>query len=258
MMILTADIGNTNSVFGIWDQHNLVSSCRLSTDKNRTAFEWAQLLKGWAEFKDPHRLQAIYASVVPSVNTALEECFDLLQIKKCARLAHDMRFPFTFDYEQYPTLGADRLANAAAGVLYYGDNLIIVDFGTAITFCLITGKVYRGGVIAPGIHSSLDALFRHTAKLPEISFYPVKTVLGKSTVLSIEAGAYFGYKGLIREILGELKKTDEARAVRERDQKLLVVSTGGISESLDFSGEFFDIVDKNLTLRGLMGLADFI
>jgi len=257
--MLTIDIGNTHTVFGLWSaesqkskSRNLVSTCRLSTDTNRTACEWYYFLSQWVNnttkiHKNKIKI-AIYSSVVPTVSAVLEKTYKLLKINQTIRVDHQSEnLPFQFEYENYKTLGADRIANTIAGIELYGENLIIVDFGTAITFCLIVNKKYYGGVIAPGFHSALKSLSQNTAKLPEIRFQSKTDVLGKSTVESIEAGSYFGWKGLIKEILFELKNH---KIVKQN--KIKVIATGGISDSLGFAHSIFDVIDKNLTLKGLL------
>lgn len=248
-MILTADVGNSHTVFGIWSGSSLKFTARIATRREFTGHEWFWLLQNWiCECNLNEKiLKAVYCSVVPAVNSCLEEAFKRTDISVCMQISAESKLPFEFDYDNYKTLGADRIANVIAGLHYYGNNLIIADFGTAITFCLITEGVYRGGVIAPGIHSSLDALFSKTAKLPEISFHHKSNVLGKSTVESIENGAYYGWRGLIKEIIAELKTVDIAKSI----SSVKVIATGGIAEDLGFSRELFDIVDRNLTLKGL-------
>lgn len=247
-MVLTADIGNTQSVFGIW-QNKMLSTVRLSTTVSRTVDEWCWFLNQWLSEQNSQVTSVGYSSVVPRVNTIIEKAFTKLGAKEIYPVSSENTAPLKFDYEGVNTLGADRIANALAGISYYADDLVIVDFGTAITFCLVTEQTYRGGLIAPGIHSSLTALFQKTAVLPEISFRHHDSALGKNTVESIEAGAYFGYRGLLREIITELKRHPLARG---RD--LTVIATGGISDNLGFGEELFDVIDRNLTLKGLYAL----
>lgn len=248
-MLITADVGNTQSVFGTWLGKNLLSKSRFSTAAERTGTEWYLLLKDALNLpynENSRQVNAIYASVVPRVNSALEEAFKKLQVHHVEQVNRDMNLPFTFNYDGADTLGADRLANAAAGVEVYGDDLIIVDFGTAITFCLVLNRVYVGGVIAPGISSAMQALFSKAAKLPEIDLALPRVFPGTNTVNSIAAGAYYAMKGLVREIVSNL-----LNKAKKENSDPLVIATGGISESLGFAHEFFDVVDQHLTLRGL-------
>ena len=165
------------------------------------------------------------------------------------------KMPFGFDYGTPETIGNDRLANAAAGVLHYADSLIIVDIGTAITFCVIADKVFKGGLIAPGPGISARILHEKTSKLPRVNFDPLYAQIpAKNTEQSIRAGLYFAMRGLIKDVLGELSEYFEIQTPGKKPVKIL---TGGISERLDFSEELFDIIDINLTLRGTYSLYEF-
>jgi type III pantothenate kinase len=249
-MILTVDIGNSHSVFGIWDNHSFIDSARLSTDSARTGYEWYSLLIVWLEktLNNGCGIDAtVVSNVVPAVDDNIFEALEKLGIQKILKVSLDLKFPFQINPEKFPTIGADRLVNAAGAVKYFGENLIIVDLGTAITFCLILNGVYMGGVIAPGIYTSIDALAKKAARLFEISYKKKKTILSQSTRDSLESGIYFGWKGLIKEIITQLKK----EAPPESANKITVVATGGVAADLGYSHDVFDIVDPNLTLRGL-------
>ncbi len=259
-MLLVADAGNTQTVFGIWNGKSLLSSCRVSTYSYGTADEWSWMLRSWlaaegGHFRHLEINEAIISSVVPSVTQELLSALQKLGASRIGLVHPRMRLPFTFDYENYLTLGADRIANAIAGVRFFGENLIIVDMGTAITFCLITQRVYRGGVIAPGVYTALRSLSERTAKLPEVSLQYRENALSKSTVASIEAGMYFGWRGLVRETIDSLLRAPEAIAVRG---KIKIILTGGISEELGFSVELADVVDRQLTLRGLLAAREYL
>jgi len=185
-------------------------------------------------------------SVVPAVQSAFSESLEKISNVAPRIVNAESKLNFGFNYPNHTTLGADRIANLIAARHFFGENLIIADFGTAITFCVLTDSKFIGGVISPGIASSLEALFAKAAKLPKIIFRNNGIAIGKSTIQSIEIGAYLGWKGLIRETLTEIKSE-----LPENGARHTVIATGGISENLDFAQEFFDVVDKNLTLRGL-------
>ena len=246
MYLLTIDAGNTHTVFGLWQDKELLSTCRLSTRPESTSWEWKTQLKDW--LGDIQLIQsASLATVVPALETPLRACLaDFFGCKDVVTIHPKLQFPFTFDYPGRETLGADRLASAAGGVVHYGSDLIIVDFGTAITFCVIIDNVYKGGVIAPGIYTSLEALFLKTARLPHVDFAPPPVLPARTTIESIQAGSWLSCKGMVREILSELKKAT--------NRNMTVIATGGISEDLPFATDFFDITDRNLTLRGLVDL----
>jgi len=250
-MILTIDTGNTHTVLGIWENNGLLNSVRVSTVANRTASEWSWIINAWlGGIGKPEGISAaIFSSVVPVVDEVLIETFKLLKIEKILQVNNKMIFPFQWDRENYPNLGADRLANAAAGVALFGKNLIIADFGTAITFCLIIEGVYQGGVIVPGIQTSLKSLSEKASNLPQIYFKKKDQILGKDTRSSIESGIYYGYKGVCREILGELGYIYQKHF---ENTPLVSIATGGVASDLGFIHEFFNVVDPDLTLKGLL------
>jgi type III pantothenate kinase len=253
MILATADIGNTHSVFGLWKDRSFLDSIRISTSSERTSYEWFRILDSWVEKTIPSQAvdAAMISSVVPAVEDPVCGMFAQMRVKNTYKVTPQLKLPYLFDESQFPTIGADRLVNAAAGVLYYGKNLIIVDIGTAITFCLISGGQYMGGVIAPGIGVSLESLARRAARLFDISYRKKKRALAQSTKESLENGLYFGWRGLFKEIIGELKKEKTGLS---KSPDYTVLATGGISADLGYTHDVFDIVDPNLTLRGLMEL----
>lgn len=247
-MTLTVDVGNSHTVVGSWRQGELAQTLRLATDARRTADEWHFFLRGWLDAFAPNESfgNASIASVVPAANAAVGEMLANLGIREPLWVTGNAKLNFTFDYPQKETIGADRIADLVAAVHYFGKDCVVLDFGTAITFSVVTAGVFQGGVIAPGITSSLEALFNATAKLPKIAFHRSERAIGKSTTESIEIGAYIGWRGVVREILSEIKRSLPNAGANHK-----VVATGGISESLDFAPDFFDAVDRNLTLKGL-------
>ncbi len=246
-MTLTCDVGNSHSVIGLWKEGKLLETLRIATDGRRTADEWRLYLTAWLRSIGEGSIRkAAICSVVPAANEALGEALCSLGVDAPHSLSSTSRLNFGFDYPSPQTLGADRIADMIAAVYYFGRNCVVLDFGTAITFSVVTDGKFRGGVIAPGITSSLEALFNATAKLPKIAFRRTSKAIGSSTTESIEIGAYVGWRGVVREILSEIR-----RELPQNGAGHKVIATGGISESLDFAPEFFDVVDKNLTLKGL-------
>ncbi|HNL10506.1 MAG TPA: type III pantothenate kinase [Turneriella sp.] len=246
-MTLTCDVGNSHSVVGLWKDGQLLETLRLATDGRRTADEWRIFLTAWLRSIGEGSIRkAAICSVVPAANEAIGEALRSLGVDAPHSLNSSSRLNFGFDYPAPQTLGADRIADMIAAVYYFGKNCVVLDFGTAITFSVVSDGKFRGGVIAPGITSSLEALFSSTAKLPKIAFRRTSKAIGSSTTESIEVGAYVGWRGVVREILSEIR-----RELPQNGAGYKVVATGGISESLDFAPEFFDVVDKNLTLKGL-------
>ena len=256
-MLITIDVGNTHTVFGLWIHEQLENVCRFSTVSGRTPHEWLFLIREWLNeslsssrytFDDS---SMIYSSVVPSTDSSLEETFSILGFKDIQQFNLTMKLPISFNYSNPETLGRDRVVNSAAGIFFYGTNLIIVDFGTAITFCIIISSSYQGGVIAPGLQAGLDFLASKTAKLPQLSWRQNIRILGKSTEESILSGAHFGWEGLVSYILEHLKTEILTNNLLPKGEALQVIATGGPTHSFFLNEQLFDVVDPNLTIRGL-------
>ena len=253
-MLVTADIGNTESVFGIWREKILLSVIRLPTKEIHDTKSWVNRLYHWEkELSKPDKnltrsqfSDFVFCSVVPSVDSLIEDSIKKSGIQNIIKVTEKAKLPFEFDYESKSTLGSDRIANAAGAVSFYGENLVIVDFGTAITFCIVQNRKYKANVIAPSMRVSLNGLLANTAKLKEVELSKPKSISGKSTEEAMMAGFYYGWKGLVKEIVCEFKK--------QVSEKTLFIATGGISTVLDYNYEYFDIIDKNLTLRGLLAV----
>ena len=258
-MIITIDVGNTHAVFGLWVHEQLKDTCRLSTSSRRTPHEWAFLIRSWLNSPwgeggistEEHHSSMIYSSVVPSVDHALEQAFRMLDFKEIRPFDLSMKLPITFDYPNPERLGKDRIVNAASGVFFHGEDLIIVDFGTAVTFCVLTSGIYRGGVIIPGVQAGLDFLASQTAQLPRLASKQDVSVLGRSTEESILSGAHFGWEGMISHILKQLKNEIIQKKMLQNEEDLRIVATGGLSHDTVPQDQAFDVIDANLTLRGL-------
>ncbi len=253
--LLTIDVGNTNTVFGIFDQNQLLKSWRIVTKRNRTSDELGVYLNSFinsSNFNSKHIKGVIYSSVVPSFNPILDrmvqEYFNCSPIK----VVYDMNLPLRYHYPKPFELGADRIVNAVAGITLYGENLIIIDLGTATTFCLVKANYYEGGVIAPGLKMSMEVLHKRTALLPLVEFAKPKLgILTDSTIHSIQAGFFYGWVGLLKEIIKELKQ-------KFSDTNFLVIGTGGLCEMIHKEVPYiFDVVDKDLTLKGLKIIYDY-
>lgn len=247
-MLLVIDVGNTNIVIGVFEESNLKNSYRISTKNNSTSDEYSatisQLLHmDGIQVKDIE--DVIISSVVPEVMHSLEN-FVLKYLKKVPIIVGPgVKTGINIKYENPSQVGADRIVNAVAGYEKYGAPLIIIDFGTATTFCYINENgEYVGGLIAPGIQISSEALFQKASKLHKVELLKPKSVIGKNTTVAIQSGIYYGYVGLVDNIIEQMKLENN-----EPDCK--VIATGGLASLIIPESKNADIIDKNLTLDGL-------
>ena len=246
-MLLVVDIGNTNIVFGVYDNSTLVNHWRLSTSLQKTVDEYAILLNSLLYIEKIKLSQidsAIVSCVVPPLLIPFEiVCRKYIGIRPII-IEPGIKTGMPISYENPSELGADRIVNAVAGYEKYKKALIIVDFGTATTFDYITSKgEYAGGSIAPGIMISLEALFERASKLPRVELVQPKTLVGKNTVHAMQAGITYGYISLVDGIVRRIK--DEVRT------DPYVIATGGLAGLIYKGSETIDEVDEFLTLRGL-------
>ena len=246
-MLLAIDIGNTHLVLGVFKGDQLVHSWRVVTRRNQTFDEYAVLIRNLFELegiasKDIEGM--VVSSVVPPLNETFEslarQYFSLEPLFIEATRQDLVPIP---TYKPPADVGADRIVNAMAAFDLIGGPSIVVDFGTATTFDAISGKgEYLGGVIAPGIGISAEALFSRASKLPRIEIRKPSKVIGDSTVGSMQSGLYFGYVGLVEGILGNMK---------EELGEAQVLATGGLASLVAAATEAIDRVEEDLTLLGL-------
>lgn len=246
-MLLTIDIGNTQIVFGVFEQQTLRNSWRIATDPTKTADEFGIMFVSLMRESgiSPHDLQGtIISSVVPPLTPIIEALVETYFQHCPLVVSSDYPFGLTLEYANPKEIGTDRLVNAAAAYERYRTTLILVDFGTATTFCTVTkdGR-YLGGAIAPGLKSSADALHAHTAKLPNVELARPKSVIGTDTVSSIQSGLLFGYAGLVDELV--------TRIQQEISQSAMVVATGGLASILAPLTRTIQDIRPFLTLEGL-------
>nr|NNM89874.1 type III pantothenate kinase [Bacilli bacterium] len=246
-MLLVIDIGNTNVVLGIYEGDTLRHHWRIQTVRERTADEWWIQVK--ALFVDAGVVANLIggiavSSVVPPVTPAI-----MAMVDRHFQAPHFLVTPesitdMPIDYDPPREVGADRIVNAVAGIAEYEPPLIIIDFGTATTFCVIddSGR-YKGGLIVPGIQISAEALFQRAAKLPRIELRRPEHVVGRNTVEAMQAGVIFGYTGLIEGIVARIKQ--------ENPLPYRVLATGGFAAVLGAETKVIDIIDAHLTLKGL-------
>lgn len=241
-MILLFDIGNTHTHLG------LANSKRVLRHANIPTASWTRPSAKTAlrKFVGRSRIDAgALCSVVPDRTRQVKTAFTAMTDGVCAELTHKTVTGVAIDYPHPETIGADRLANAVAARSKYGSPSIVVDFGTAVTFDVINRQgAYAGGVIAPGISAMTDYLHEKTALLPRIQIRDTRAVIGKNTEQAMQIGAVHGYRGLIREIISEIKRELKSR-------KLPVVATGGCALLIAKGLPEITAVDPLLTLEGL-------
>jgi type III pantothenate kinase len=255
-VILVLDVGNTNIVLGVYDDNELISVWRLSTDDKRTADEYGvQVMELFLQNKlNLSDIKgAIISSVVPNIMYSLEHMvikyFKVIPII----VGPGVKTGINVRYDNPREVGADRIVNAVAAHEIYKRSIIIIDFGTATTFCAVTAKGdYLGGTICPGIKISSDALFEKAAKLPRVEIIKPAGVICKNTVSSIQAGLVYGYIGQVDYIVKRMKK--EMMDLGEDEP--FVIATGGLAKLIKEGTKSIDIIDSILTLTGLRIIYD--
>lgn len=251
-MLLAIDVGNTQTVVGVFAP-DLVQSARAATDPHRTSDEWAAALAGLlalkgVTFADIDAL--IVSSVVPSATRALGEMSSSALKIRPLFVGPDMHMSITLDYEDPREIGADRIVNAEAAYTLHGAPVVIVDFGTATTFDVVSEKgAYLGGAIAPGIEVATDALFEKAARLSKIELAGPGRVIGKNTVESLRSGVIYGFAGQVDQMVARILAELGADQVK-------VVVTGGLAPLVKDVLETKHTYDADLTLKGLKLLYD--
>lgn len=254
-MLLAFDSGNSNTVMGVFREKELLASWRLSTDANKTADEYGVMCKNLFNL---HNIDAggisriIISSVVPDLTRSLVEVSKKYFSIEPLVVGVGMKTGLKIRYENPKEVGADRIVNAVAGIEEYGAPLILVDFGTATTFCVINDeKEYLGGAITTGIGIAMDALFTRAAKLPKVALSAPPQAIGRTTVGAMQSGLVYGYAGLVDHMI-ELC----AQELGYAPEAVTVVATGGRSEIICPHCRFVNHLDPQLTLKGLLLLAD--
>ena len=247
-MLLVFDVGNTNIVLGLYDGDKMIYHWRAATNELKTADEYAASLGMMFQLDGvtfDMVTDIIISSVVPPVNPTLEYL--------CRRYFHvepmmvgpGMKTGLNILYDNPRELGADRIVNAVAGITLYGGPLIIIDLGTANTFCAIDEKKrYLGGAVTPGIGISMEALFQRASKLSRIELTPASSVICKNTVSAMQSGIYYGAIGQVDGIVRRMKKEMGYKEIK-------VIATGGLADLIASQSETIDVIDPLLTLKGL-------
>ncbi|AEY64425.1 type III pantothenate kinase [Clostridium sp. BNL1100] len=247
-MVLVVDVGNTHIVLGVFEGKKLLASWRLATNKERTSDELGMLILGLFNHEklSVDEVEAVVvASVVPPIMYTLEHAIKKYINTQPMIIGPGTKTGINIRYQNPKEVGADRIVNAVAGFELYGGPLIIVDMGTATTFCAISEKgEYLGGVICPGMKISAEALYQKAAKLPRIDLVKPEGVIGKNTVSSMQSGVFYGYVGQVDYIVNRIKK-------EMREDNIRVIATGGLSRLIAEESMTINDVNPTLTLEGL-------
>lgn len=246
-MLLAVDVGNTNIAFGVFKGEEIINQWRIGTDKTKTSDEYGVLFRNLLELKGVGSGSikgAVICCVVPPLQRILismvKSYFDVNPVL----IEPGIKTGMSILYKDPKEVGADRIVNAVAAFHEYKRSVIVVDFGTATTFDCISEKgEYLGGVIAPGLHISAEALFEAASKLPKVEITRPKTVIGKTTIQSIQSGLVYGCAGLVDGIVTRIKK--------EIGTNPKVIATGGLAYLISPESLTIEEVDEFLTLRGL-------
>jgi type III pantothenate kinase len=246
-MLVLIDVGNTNTVLGVYLGDELRESFRLSTDAERTADEYGALLlplfarAGLA----PEEAEAVVvSSVVPPLNAVFERLARRFFRREALFVEPGVKTGMPIRYDNPAEVGADRIVNALAARELFGAPVVVVDFGTATTFDVVNpAGEYAGGIICPGIGISAEALFAHASRLYRVDIRRPSRLVGKNTAGAMQSGLYFGYVGLVDGIL--------ARLAAEQPDLRAVIATGGLAELIAEGSERITHVEPQLTLIGL-------
>ena len=255
-MLLVFDVGNTNMVLGIYDGKQLVMDWRINTDLNKTSDEYGVLIKNLFEASEiplSSIENIIISSVVPAVMHSLENfCKKYCKINPLI-VGPGIKTGLNIKYYDPKMVGADRIVNAVAAHEMYRRNVIIIDFGTATTYCAVTESGnYLGGCICPGVRISSDALFERAAKLPRVELELPKSIICKNTVASMQAGILYGYIGQVEYIVNKIK----SEMIDMGFENPYVIATGGLANLIAKSTDVINKVDSSLTLEGLRIIYD--
>jgi len=246
-MLLAIDVGNTNIVYGLFDGAKLVHQFRVESSRGRTADEYAVILRQLIEMRDVEAddvKAAIVASVVPALTEPMLELVRRAFGLEALVVGPGIRTGMAILYENPREVGADRIVNGVAAYERFHSGLVVVDFGTATTFDCVSPKgEYLGGVIAPGIQISADALFARAAKLPRVEIAKPPRVMGRNTQHSMQSGIVYGYVALVDGLVDRL--------LEELQFPCAVVATGGLARLIAPLSRTIQDVDDDLTLTGL-------
>lgn len=246
-MLLAIDVGNTNTVVGIFSGDKLIADWRLETKKERTADEWGIFIKELFKYSDidAEKIDGVVISnVVPTMSFALSKMSERYIGHTPFIVGPDIKIDLAIELDNPTEIGADRIVNAVAARHKYEGDLIIIDFGTATTFDYVSAKgAYCGGIICPGIGISAEALFQRTSKLPRVDIAKPAHVIGRNTIECMQAGLYYGYIGVVDSLVERMED--------EIGSKAKAIATGGLASLIAKDSKKISEVDDYLTLEGL-------
>lgn len=249
--IMVIDVGNTNTVFALVNSNGIFHKWRMSTIVHRTADEYETHLNAFiSKINNLDIFDVIISSVVPAVNHELKSFISRFFNISPKIIGDNITPKLTVSLDRPDEVGADRLVNSLAANKIYGSSIIVVDFGTATTFDIVDENgSYIGGIISPGVHLSMDALDKATARLPRIAISKPNRVIGINTISAMQSGIFWGYIGLLEGVIDRIKD--------ENDKVIKVVATGGLSKLFKPYTEVIDFIDEDLTLKGIALTWDF-
>ncbi|MEK6681716.1 MAG: type III pantothenate kinase [Nitrospirota bacterium] len=247
-MLLAIDIGNTNIVLGVYENKKLLHHSRINTHPHRTSDEYRILIKSLlnSDSIDTKKIKGLIVScVVPPLLAVFEEALKRYFKVRPIIVNHKTSTGIKICYTNPKEVGADRIVNAVAAYHEFGGPVIIIDFGTATTFCIVSSKgEYLGGVIAPGVTISAEALFERASKLPAVELIKPKTIIGKDTVSSMQSGIIYGHAGMVDAIVERIK-------AEMKWKNPMVIATGGLVELIAPETKTIKKIRPSLTLEGL-------
>ena len=255
-MLLAFDVGNTNIVLGVFKDGEMVTNWRLETDNRKSADEYGMVIHQLFQYEnlDVNEVEdVIISTVVPSILYTLQHLSQKYFDTRAIVIGPGIKTGLVVKYDNPKQVGADRIVNAVAAHAKYGGPLIVIDLGTATTFCAITAKAeYIGGTIAPGLKISSDALFEKTAKLPNVELEEPGSVICRNTINSMQSGLVYGHMGLVEFIVKKMKRELAEYCKGEiSEEDIKVIATGGLATLVNSGVDCIDYVDKLLTLEGL-------
>ena len=255
-MLLAFDVGNTNIVLGVFKDGEMVTNWRLETDNRKSADEYGMVIHQLFQYEnlDVNEVEdVIISTVVPSILYTLQHLSQKYFDTRAIVIGPGIKTGLVVKYDNPKQVGADRIVNAVAAHAKYGGPLIVIDLGTATTFCAITAKAeYIGGTIAPGLKISSDTLFEKTAKLPKVELEEPGSVICRNTINSMQSGLVYGHMGLVEFIVKKMKRELAEYCKGEiSEEDIKVIATGGLATLVNSGVDCIDYVDKLLTLEGL-------